>query len=93
LLGGELIDRLQGIAGNVADRQHLNIWRLRQWSNGSGPLTSSWLKINLSPPLSAISAATVVIVLFIFIYFVHVSSLFSGNGGAKFRKSLKKLQK
>jgi len=47
LPGGELIDRLQNIAGNVADRQHLNSRRLPQWSNGSGALTSSCPKINL----------------------------------------------
>jgi len=68
LPGGELIDRLQNIAGNVADRQYLNGRRLRQWRNGSGPLTSSCLKINLSPPSLAISAARVVIVLFIYFY-------------------------
>jgi hypothetical protein len=115
LPGGELIDRLQNIVGNVADRQYLNSRRLRQWSDGSGALTSSCPKINLSPPSPAISAESVVIVLFIYIYlflFVWVvvvggpqlrapeeilfgllgTSLtsFSGNGGSKFRKSLKK---
>jgi len=88
LLGGELIDCLQKIAGNVADRQHLNSRCLRQWSNSSGALTSSCPKIKLSPPFPAISAASVVIVLFILSI-----TLFSGNGGAKFRKSLKIFQK
>jgi hypothetical protein len=68
LPGGELIDRLQNIAGNVADRQYLNSRPLRRWSNGSGALTSTCPKINLSPPSPAISAG---IVLFIYIYFVH----------------------
>jgi hypothetical protein len=71
LLSGELIDRLQNIAGNVADRQHLNRRHLRHWSNGSGALNSSRPKIKVSPPLSAISAASVAIVLFIYFYFVH----------------------
>jgi hypothetical protein len=65
LLGGELIDCLQKIAGNVADRQHLNSRRLRQWSNSSG---------------TAISAASVVIVLFIYIYFVHHLILLERRG-------------
>jgi len=47
LPGGELIDRLQNIAGTVADRQYLNGRRLRPWINGSGALTSSCPKINL----------------------------------------------
>jgi hypothetical protein len=71
LPGGELIDRLQNIAGNVADRQHLKSRRLRQWSNSSGALTSSCPRVKLSPPFPAISAASVVIALFIYIYFVH----------------------
>jgi hypothetical protein len=70
LPGGELIDRLQKIAGNVADRQYLNSRRLPQWSNGSGALTSSCPKINLSSASPAISAASVVIVLFI--YFIYL---------------------
>ena len=74
------------MARKVADRQHLNSRRLRQWSNGSGPLTSSCLKINLNPPLPAISAVSVVIVLFIFIYFVHLSSLSPGMAGRSFEK-------
>jgi hypothetical protein len=76
LPGGELVDRLQNIAWNVADRQYLNSQRLRQWSNGSEALTRSSLEINLSPPLPATSAASVVIVLFIFIYLLHISHLF-----------------
>jgi hypothetical protein len=68
LPGGELIDRLQNIAGNVADRQYLNSRRLRQRSNGSDALTSSCLKINLGSLAPAISAESVVIVLFIYIY-------------------------
>jgi hypothetical protein len=68
LPGGELIDRLQNIAGNVADRQYLNSRPLRQWSDGSDALTSSCPKINLSPRSPAISAGSVVIDLFIYIY-------------------------
>jgi hypothetical protein len=80
LPGGELIDCLQNIAGNVADRQHLNSRRLRQWSNSSGALTSSSPKINLRPSAPAIIAGSVVIVLFIYIYFVHHLNLRERRG-------------
>jgi hypothetical protein len=95
LPGGELIDRLQNIAGNVADRQHLNSRRLRQWSDGSGALTSSCPKIKLSPPFPAISAASVVIVLFIYIYFVHHLILreTAGRSSEKSSRIFQKLQK
>jgi hypothetical protein len=93
LPGGELIDRLQNIAGNVADRQYLNSRRLCQWSNSSGALTSSCPEINLSPPSPAISAASIVIFLFIFIYFVHLSSPSPGTARRSFEKSLKIFQK
>jgi hypothetical protein len=88
LPGGELIDCLQKIAGNVADRQHLNNRGLRQWSNSSGALTSSCPKIKLSPPFPAISAASVVILLFIYIYFVHhlISPGTAGRSSEKVRK-------
>jgi hypothetical protein len=68
LPGGELIDRRQNTAGNVADRQYLNSRRLRQWGDGSGALTSSCPKINPSPLSPATLAGSVVIVLFIYIY-------------------------
>jgi hypothetical protein len=73
-LGGELIDRLQNIAGYVADRQYLNSRPLRHCSNGSGALSSSCPEIKLSLPFPAISAAAIVIVLIMFNYLVHLSS-------------------
>jgi hypothetical protein len=79
LPGGELIDRLKNITGNVADRQDLDSRRLRQWSDGSGALTSSCHKINPSPLSSATLAGSVVIVLFIYIYlFPFVSVVVAG---------------
>jgi hypothetical protein len=92
LPSGELIDRLQDIAGNVADRQYLNSRRLRPWINRSGEPTTSCPQIKLSPPFPAISAASFVIVLIIFIHFVHnPSSLSQGTAGRSFEKSLKNL--
>jgi hypothetical protein len=73
---GELIDRIQNIAGNVADCQYLNSRRLSPWLNRSGISTISCPQIRLNPPFPAISATSVVIVLLIFIYFVHISHLF-----------------
>ena len=63
--GGELIDRLQNIAGDVADRQDLNNRRLRPWSDGSDTLTSCCPKISLGPRCPAIIAGSVVIALFL----------------------------
>jgi len=71
LPGGELIDGIQKIAWNVADRQYLNSRRLRPWTNGSGALTSS-----CPPPFPAISGRSVFFILFIFIYFVNLSFSF-----------------
>jgi hypothetical protein len=80
LPGGELIDRLQNIAGNVADCQYLNSRRLRQWSDRSGALTSSCPRINLGSLAPAISAVNVVIVLFIYIYlFLFVLVVLAGG--------------
>jgi hypothetical protein len=76
LPGGELIDRIQNIAGNVANRQYLNSRRLRPWINRSGEPTTSCPQIRLSPPFPAISAARLVIVLLIFIHFVHIPHFF-----------------
>jgi hypothetical protein len=78
LLGGQVIDRFQKSAGNIADRQHLDGRPLRRSSNGS-----------------TINAATFAIVLFIFIYFVHLSHLFlrerRGEVSEKFEKLQEKL--
>ena len=63
--GGELIDRLQNIAGNVANRQDLNSRRLRQWSEGSDTLASCCHKISLAPRSPAIIAGSVVIAFFL----------------------------
>jgi hypothetical protein len=90
LPGGELIDRIQNIAGNVADRQYLNSRRLSPWTNSSGIPTTSYPQIRLSPPFPAISAASAVIVLLIFIYFVHISHLFIRE---RRREVSKKVQK
>jgi hypothetical protein len=68
LFGGELIDRLENIAANVADRQYLNTRPLRQLSHSSDVLTCWYPEIKLRPPSLATSAAYVVIVLFIYIY-------------------------
>jgi hypothetical protein len=76
LPGGELIDRIQNITGNIADRQYLNSRRLNPWINCSGIPIISCPQISLNPPFPAISTASVVIVLLIFIYFVHISHLF-----------------
>jgi hypothetical protein len=93
LPSGELIDRLQDIAGNVADRQYLNSRRLRPWINRSGEPTTSCPQTKLSPPFPAISAASFVIVLIIFIHFVHnPSSLSQGTAGRSFEKNLKNLE-
>jgi len=93
LPGGELVDRLQSIAGNVADRQYLNSRRLRQWSNGSEALIRSSPEINLSPPLPAISAASVVIVSFIFICLLHISHRFLRERRGEVSKKLKNFGK
>jgi hypothetical protein len=89
LPGGKLIDRLQKIAGNVANRQYLKSRRLRQRSNGPVRLTGSYPKINPSPLSPAIIAATVVIGLLIFIFFVHPLTSSTGTAGRSFKKSLK----
>jgi hypothetical protein len=44
---GHLIDRLQHITWNVADRQNLNNGPLRRWSNGLRPLATSCFQIDL----------------------------------------------
>ena len=66
--GGEVIDRLQKIAGNVADRQYLKIRPLRRLSIGLDAFTSRRPRINLGAPSPEIIAESVVIVLFIYIY-------------------------
>ena len=65
---GELIDRLENIAANVADRQYLNTRPLWQLSDSSDALTYWYPEIKLRPPSPATGAACVVIVLFIYIY-------------------------
>jgi hypothetical protein len=76
LPGGELIDCIQNIAGNIADRQYLNSRLLSPCLDSSGVPTSLCPQIRLSSPFPAISAASVVIIFVIFIYFLHVSHLF-----------------
>jgi hypothetical protein len=92
LSGGELIDRLQHIAWNVADRQDLNSGPLCRWSNGSVPFTSSCLKIELTAPPPAIRAAKVVIVLLIFIDLIHLLTASPGMPRRSVEKSVGKIQ-
>jgi hypothetical protein len=68
LPGGEVIDRVQKIARNVADRQYLNIRPLRRLSIGLDALPSRCPRINLGAPSPEIIPESVVIVLFIYIY-------------------------
>jgi hypothetical protein len=90
LSGSELIDRLQNIAGHVADRQYLNSRRPRPGINRSRETTTPCPEIKLTPPFSAISAASVVIALFIFIYLLHISHLFLRERRDKVSKKFEK---
>jgi len=60
LPGGKLIDRIQKITRNVADRQHLNNRRLRPCIIRSSAPVTSCPQIKLSLPFPAISHRSVV---------------------------------
>jgi len=87
LPGGEVIDRVQKIARNVADRQYLNIRPLRRLRIGLDALPSRCPRINLGAPSPAIIAESVVVVLFICIYvFLFVWVVVAGDNGGLQKK-------
>ena len=89
---GELIDRIQNIAGNVADRQYLNSRRLRPCIIPSSAPITFCLQIRLSPRFPATSPRSVVVVLLLFIYLVCLSFLSPGTTRRSVEKSLTKVQ-
>ena len=93
LPGGELIDRIQNIAGNIADRQHLNSRWLGALINRLGIATTSNPEIKLIPSFPAINAASFVILLIMFIYFVHIPHLFLRELRGKVSKRVSNFRK